>query len=732
MKKFGEGQQPFHAIIDIPEGDSQELTTVTDQALNSLYGELFNLLQTHGINPTTTTNADLKQVARAVWAAANTSQVFLDSGNANIKNLTHIKGANFLFKNGNSSDNGFIIEFLNKTENTGAVTVNVFDVENNINHFNNCPLLDINGNPLQNKALPKNTMVKAYYDYSLNSFKVINVYNTNITDSLVFNAENKSLAVVGMQTVETVAEMLALTKINKRAVFVKSYHADQAIGGGVFVYDDTKALQNDRCTVINGWVRRGFNSLTVWDCGYKKGDEAESRAALIACFTSKYPTELLAETLDKHGGLIEVVIDGFNKVIYGKGSKSSILNHVKIVAKNGSFYFKGFKNNDNGQNYGIFINNYNDVFISDYECEICYDAVLLWYANSTESRALVENCIARKAYRIGFTVDIDGRNVNFVNCKTYDSRQGFHFEGCYNIKAINCETERCGSNAMPAIPDQPADYAGGFRLFKFKDVELINCKNGAYNGTGGDQIGSAGTLSKGLKLTGCNNINFGAEDVPADVYKDVSFIDCKNCGMVLWSFKANIAGRLILNNCYDCTFELSGSGNAEKITYAEVKDYDGRRLHINNADSNAVLVMDNVKIRSSYFCAFEYFKHYILGDLVYDWDNSIGDHYPDLGFRFVSPNMTTFSLNTFRSIGAGGGNHISIEQATADKIKLATIGTLFGYRTVYGLGNPANININILNKSPMQPIANATGSDNTAVTVNNLLAALRETGRLKW
>ena len=60
MKKFGEGQQPFHAIIDIPEGDSQELTTVTDQALNSLYGELFNLLQTHGINPTATTNADLK------------------------------------------------------------------------------------------------------------------------------------------------------------------------------------------------------------------------------------------------------------------------------------------------------------------------------------------------------------------------------------------------------------------------------------------------------------------------------------------------------------------------------------------------------------------------------------------------------------------------------------------------------------------------------------------------
>ena len=90
MKKFGEGQQPFHAIIDIPEGDSQELTTVTDQVMNSLYGELFNLLQLHGINPTTTTNADLKQVARAVWAAVNAGNLFIDTGTANVKTLTHL------------------------------------------------------------------------------------------------------------------------------------------------------------------------------------------------------------------------------------------------------------------------------------------------------------------------------------------------------------------------------------------------------------------------------------------------------------------------------------------------------------------------------------------------------------------------------------------------------------------------------------------------------------------
>ena len=544
------------------------------------------------------------------------------------------------------------------------------------------------------------------------------------TDLLVTNADGKTLRDVSVEQVVSIAELANIAKTNGRTVIVKSYHAGLNKGGGTFIYDSTKANINDLGTVINGWVRQDFNTVTVWDFGYKTDGEAESRAALIACFTSRYPTELLAETLDNHGGLIEVVIDGFDKVIYGKGSKSSILNHVKIVAKNGSFYFKGFKNNDNGKNYGIIITNYNDVFISDYECEICYDAVLLWHANSTESRALVENCIARKAYRIGFTVDIDGRNVRFVDCKTYDSRQGFHFEGCYNIKAINCETERCGSNAMPAIPDQPAAYAGGFRLFKFEDVELINCKNGAYNGTGHDQLGSAGTVSKGLKLTGCKNIILGAEDVPADVYKDVSFIDCKNCGMVLWESKANIAGRLILNNCYDCNFELSGSGNAEKITYAEVNNYDGKRLHISNVDSNAVLVMDNVKIRSPYFCTFKDFKHYILGDLVYNWDNSIGDHYPNLGFRFISPNMASFSLNTFRSIGAGGGYHISIEGANAANVKTATINTLVDENGLYNFYNPNNVDVKVLSRKGAA-VANATATDDTATKLNALLTSLR-------
>lgn len=728
MKKFGEGQQPFHAIIDIPEGDSQELTTVTDQALNSLYGELFNLLQTHGINPTTTTNADLKQVARAVWAAANTSQVFLDSGNANIKNLTHIKGANFLFKNGNSSDNGFIIEFLNKTENTGAVTVNVFDVENNINHFNNCPLLDINGNPLQNKALPKNTMVKAYYDYSLNSFKVINVYNTNITDSLVFNAENKSLAVVGMQTVETVAEMLALTKINKRAVFVKSYHADQAIGGGVFVYDDTKALQNDRCTVINGWVRRGFNSLTVWDCGYKTDDAVASKNALIAALTSSYPLQLLDETLNTHtlnnqGVLWQTVTT--NKVIFGKSNQTSIINGLRLQFEGDDLVVKDCAINENGLNYAIFVLKYQNLLVENFSSKGNLDAVLIMGAKSSTAKALVTNCYSKNSSRIGFTADGDATNVVFEKCYSYNCRQGFHAEAISKVTFIDCIADKCGDGAMPRIDYQPWEYAGGFRLHVYNDVKLIRCKNINKNGGNGDQIGGGGT---DLYMEDCEGINF-LTDYDTGIYKNITLKQLKNCGFNVQSYKAVIAGKVILHNLTGGWYEILSFtvDTVNYVEYAEVRDANVGRLQLNtHADSTktTVVVLDNVQTNSPYFNAIQGFTHYILGDLVYKWDNSSDEHYPNMGYRFLSKNMKSFTLNSFRTIGALTGYHISIEDANAANVKTAMINTLVDEGSSYAFYNPNNVDVRVLSRKGAA-VANATATDDTANKLNALLTSLR-------
>lgn len=272
MKKFGEGQQPFHAIIDIPEGDSQELTTVTDQALNSLYGELFNLLQLHGINPTTTTNADLKQIARAVWSAVSAGNLYKDTGGSNVKNLTHTKAGNFLFKNTNANNDGFIVEFLNKTENTGAVTINVFDVENNTNHFSNIPLINQNGSELQAKALLANQLVRAYFSQDIAKFILLSVQNTKSTDDYVYNIDGVALRDVTLQTVDTVAALANIQKINGRKVYVLSYHAGLNKGGGLFAYDSNKANQNDGIGVINGWVRIDLPDMISPFMAGAKGD----------------------------------------------------------------------------------------------------------------------------------------------------------------------------------------------------------------------------------------------------------------------------------------------------------------------------------------------------------------------------------------------------------------------------------------------------------------------------
>ena len=272
MKKFGEGQQPFYAIVDIPEGDAQELTTVTDQALNSLYGELFNLLKSHGINPTTTTAADLKQVARAVWSAVAAGNLYKDTGSSNVKNLTHIKAAGFLFKNTNANDDGFTIEFLNKTENTGAVTVNVFDVENNVNHFNNTPLVNQDGSEIQPKTLTANSLARAYYNKDTGKFVLLSVQNSRVTDDYVYNIDGIALRDTVIQSVDSISALANITKTHGRKIYVASYYAGLKKGGGVFVYDSTKAAINDGGMVINGWVRQISQAyLNVMNFG-AKGD----------------------------------------------------------------------------------------------------------------------------------------------------------------------------------------------------------------------------------------------------------------------------------------------------------------------------------------------------------------------------------------------------------------------------------------------------------------------------
>ena len=50
-------------------------------------------------------------------------------------------------------------------------------------------------------------------------------------------------------------------------VFVKSYHEGLNKGGGFFVYDSTRSLENDGGLVIKGWVRVGFDGVNAFMFG---------------------------------------------------------------------------------------------------------------------------------------------------------------------------------------------------------------------------------------------------------------------------------------------------------------------------------------------------------------------------------------------------------------------------------------------------------------------------------
>jgi hypothetical protein len=68
--------------------------------------------------------------------------------------------------------------------------------------------------------------------------------------------------------VNSINDMLGISSpINNDRVFVKSYHEGLNKGGGFFVYDSTRSLENDGGLVINGWIRTGFDSVNAFMFG---------------------------------------------------------------------------------------------------------------------------------------------------------------------------------------------------------------------------------------------------------------------------------------------------------------------------------------------------------------------------------------------------------------------------------------------------------------------------------
>lgn len=585
------------------------------------------------------------------------------------------------------------------------------------------------------KTTDKTQLVKSINEVFDSTKGVVDLYGKNVEAGPGANGWDANLVTYGETTqkqindgLESIATMLAIKNPrNGQRVTVKSYHTGQNKGGGTFVYDNSKANTNDKGMVINGWVRQDVKTVTVWDFGYKTDDAVASKNALIAALTSSYPLQLLDETLNAHtlnnqGVLWQTVTT--NKVIFGKSKQTSIINGLRLQFEGDDLIVKDCAINENGLNYAIFAGRYQNLLVENFSSKGNLDAVLIMHAKSNTAKALVTNCHSENSSRIGFTADIDATNVVFEKCYSYNCRQGFHAEGVSKVTFIDCTANKCGDSAMPRIPDyQPWEYASGFRLHVYNDVKLIRCKNINKNGGNTDQIGGGGT---DLYMEDCEGINF-LTDYDTSIYKNITLKQLKNCGFALQSFKAIIAGRVIVHDFDGWSLELNSftADTTNVVDYAEFKNIKATRLQVGTQSTTATVVLDNVYVRSPYFNAIGGFAHYILGDLIYSWDNSNDEHYPNLGYRFISKNMKSFTLNSFRTIGARTGYHLSIEAVNAADVKTAMINTLVDEgNSSYALYNPNNVDVKILSRKGAA-VANATATDDTANKLNALLTSLR-------
>lgn len=469
---------------------------------------------------------------------------------------------------------------------------------------------------------------------------------------------------------KSVAEMLAINNPKSgQLVRTLSYHAGLSKGGNTYRYEPSRQLENDGGSVLSGWVVQDKTALTVWDFGYKDGDADVSRTALSNALTSGFPLELLAETLDAHIGGAPLSYNHWqtitqNKLIFGQGRDVSIISGLRLQSHSDVLIARDFSINENGLNYALFPLEYNFLLIDNFSSKGNLDAVLVMHAKSSQSKALIRNCYSENSSRIGFTADVGAKNVTFENCRSFNCRQGFHAEEEADTTFIDCIADMCGNDAMPAIDYQPPEYAGGFRLHKYTRTKLIRCKNINKNGTNIDQLGGGGT---GLYIEQCEGINFLVDFGATETYRDIEVKGLKDGGIALTSFSAKIAGRIIVHD-FDGgadfgALELASNtvDTVNVVTYAEFVNVKAARLQITSQANDATIHMHNVFVRSPYFNFIRGFTHHVLGDLVYSWNNSGETHYPNLGFRFESTKAKTFSLQSFRSVGATSGYHLNFE-----------------------------------------------------------------------
>lgn len=84
-----------------------------------------------------------------------------------------------------------------------------------------------------------------------------------------------------LPVVDSVASLGTVAPIDGKAVKTSGYYAGSTKGAGLYVYDSTKAGQNDAVTVINGWVRMFDIVRTASDAGITSGMESASATSRL-------------------------------------------------------------------------------------------------------------------------------------------------------------------------------------------------------------------------------------------------------------------------------------------------------------------------------------------------------------------------------------------------------------------------------------------------------------------
>lgn len=483
---------------------------------------------------------------------------------------------------------------------------------------------------------------------------------------------------------KSVADMLAINNPRDgQQVATLSYHDGQSKGGNTYQYVATRQLENDGGSVINGWVVKDKDILTVWDFGYKVGDAAQSTTAIQKAFSSKFPLKLEQETLTEHNWT--ETTNSINKVIIGSGVTSSIVDDLKFVFSGDVLIAKNFKiNNQVGNlNYAIVVTAYDYVEIDGFDSENTYDSVSIWGARNEKSKAIVRNSNAIKAARVGFCADLGAKNVTFENLKSFDCRQGFHFEDTDDYTMTNCQSIRCGSGSPTPTTDQPLIYAGGFRFHKTKNGVVKHCKNITPAGTSNDWFGGGGSNFKAVGLEG---VKFLTDDVANGdpeatfTYADMEFYDCKDFSFINQNFKSIFTGKMVLDHISGGDIELISSlnylGKSNQITHAYLDNIKCGRIQIDTAAANAVLHMDAVDSATKYYNIIRGWAFFLIGDISYNWLTGDESQYPTLGFRFIGNNAKVFNLNSFTAAGRGGGSQISFESINIPTFKRGYIGNL--------------------------------------------------------